>query len=84
MATLISWQSSGGSKGRCDAKCYDAANETCNCICGGKNHGAGRARAEKNTRELAESWMEAMSAQRPGETIGFDVPLQQRGFAFAR
>jgi hypothetical protein len=35
MVTLISYQSSGGDQGRCDAKCYDAREPDCDCICGG-------------------------------------------------
>ena len=58
MATLISYQSSGGDQGRCDAKCYDAREPDCDCICGGRNHGAGREQAIDNTRELAGSWID--------------------------
>ena len=60
--TLISYQSSGGDQGRCDAKCYDAHEEPCDCICGGRNHGAGREQAIENMRELAESWIEQARA----------------------
>lgn len=62
MTTLISYQSSGGDQGRCDAKCYDAAEEECDCICGGRNHGAGKQQAIENTRELAGSWLERARA----------------------
>jgi predicted RNase H-like HicB family nuclease len=62
MTTLISYQSSGGDQGRCDAKCYDAIEEPCDCICGGRNHGAGIEQALDNTRELAESWIERARA----------------------
>lgn len=48
--TLIALYTSEGCVGRCDAKCYDATEPSCNCICGGKNHGAGKARAIENTR----------------------------------
>ncbi|MBC8505231.1 MAG: hypothetical protein H8D34_10260 [Chloroflexi bacterium] len=58
MTTLISFSSSSGSQGRCDAKCYDAKHENCACICGGKNHGAGLDQAIENTRELAEQMVE--------------------------
>ncbi len=63
MVTLISYQSSGGDQGRCDAKCYDAHEEACDCICGGRNHGAGLEQATDNTRQLAESWVERASAE---------------------
>lgn len=62
MTTLISYHSSGGDQGRCDAKCYDAHEEPCDCICGGRNHGAGLEQATDNTRELAESWIERARA----------------------
>jgi hypothetical protein len=32
VTTLISYQSSGSDQGRCDAKCYDAADPDCTCI----------------------------------------------------
>jgi hypothetical protein len=62
MATLIAVYNSEGCVGRCDARCYDAEEPRCDCICGGKNHQAGRAQAEDNTRELAESWLDQMTA----------------------
>jgi hypothetical protein len=63
MTTLISYASSGGDQGRCDAKCYEAENEPCDCICQGRNHGAGLEQALDNTRELAESWIEHARAK---------------------
>ena len=57
MTTLISWQSTGGEAGRCDAKCYDAREPDCDCICGRRNHGAGREQALDNTRDLAQEWL---------------------------
>jgi hypothetical protein len=68
MVTLISYQSSGGDQGRCDAKCYDAEWDECDCICGGRNHGAGKQQALDNTRELAESWIEQARAN--GQDVG--------------
>jgi hypothetical protein len=58
MTTLISYQSSGGDQGRCDAKCYNAWGPECHCICQGGNHGLGRQEAIDNTREFARSWLE--------------------------
>ena len=57
MTTLVAVYNSDGCVGRCDAKCYDAVEPDCHCVCGGKNHGAGRAKAIANTRELALKWI---------------------------
>ena len=40
MATIMSWGNSKGTKGRCDAKCHNAAGTRCRCMCGGRFHGA--------------------------------------------
>ena len=58
MTSLIAVYNSEGCVGRCGARCYDAAEEPCECICQGRNHAAGRQQAIDNTRELAESWLE--------------------------
>lgn len=56
--TLISAGNNNGVYGRCDAKCYGAKHPDCNCICGGRNHGAGLDTAMANTQEFAEVMME--------------------------
>ena len=53
MTTLIAVYNSEGCVGRCDARCYEAKNGTCHCICGGKNHRAGLKQAAQNTLEGA-------------------------------
>ena len=62
MTTLIAVYNSEGCVGRCDARCYEAAEPDCDCICGGRNHGAGKEQAIDNTRELAEKWLEQARA----------------------
>jgi hypothetical protein len=57
MSTLIAVYNSEGCVGRCDAKCYDAKSPACDCICRGRNHGAGIERASETTRDIAESWV---------------------------
>jgi hypothetical protein len=42
MTTLIAVYNSDGCAGRCDSRCYDAEWDECDCICGGRNHGAGK------------------------------------------
>lgn len=49
MATLIEVRNSSGVVGRCDAKCYNATDPKCDCVCGGHNHGAGLKQAQENT-----------------------------------
>lgn len=53
----------GNSEGerRCDARCYDATGGTCDCCCGGKNHGAGLKKAKANVQELGEQWLEEIA-----------------------
>lgn len=68
MSTLIAVYNSEGCVGRCDARCYNAQHPDCDCICGGRNHGAGRDRAVENTRELASGWIEQARA----DGIDFD------------
>jgi hypothetical protein len=78
MSTLIAVYNSEGCVGRCDAKCYDATEPECDCICGGKNHGAGKQRATDNTRELAEQWIETYSKNHnlPGDAV-WSIPAAQ-------
>jgi hypothetical protein len=68
MTTLIAVYDSDGVVGRCDARCYNAADDECECICGGRNHAAGIEQATDNTRELAESWIEKARADDPAIT----------------
>jgi hypothetical protein len=58
MSTLIAVYSGTQCIGRCDAHCYDAVHPHCDCICGGKNHGVGKKKAEGNTLEYCEQWIE--------------------------
>lgn len=59
MATLLAVYNSEGCVGRCDANCYEAKSPDCQCVCGGRNHGAGLKQAMENTRELFEPMLEA-------------------------
>ncbi len=74
MATLIAVYNSEGCVGRCDAKCYNAVCEDCQCICGGVNHGVGQKIATENTQEMAEAWIDAWEREHPNEQWDFVVP----------
>lgn len=48
-------------RGRCDARCYDGDPQArCRCICGGTNHGKGRALAAANGRAIRRQWAAAV------------------------
>lgn len=57
MTTLIIVHTSHGCAGRCDARCYEAKDQACFCICNGKNHGMGLEQAITNTKEQAAAWI---------------------------
>ena len=42
MATIMTWSTPEGIKGRCDGRCHNATGTKCNCMCGGRFHGAAR------------------------------------------
>jgi hypothetical protein len=75
--TLIAVYNSEGCVGRCDAKCYQATDPVCDCICGGINHGAGLTKATGNTREMAEDWIERYSLENNLKGADWDVPAKQ-------
>lgn len=79
MTTLIEIRTSSGIVGRCDAKCHDAEHPQCDCICGGKNHGAGLEQARENTRELGEQWIERWEQEHPGQRGLLTDEVRQRG-----
>jgi hypothetical protein len=79
MTTLIAVYDSDGCRGRCDARCYEAKDDKCDCICGGRNHGAGRNQAIENTQELAEQWIDDYNQKHHGEEFTFKVkPIYQQ------
>ena len=74
MTTLIAVYNNDGCKGRCDARCYEAREPHCDCVCSGRNHGAGLERAVENTRELANGWIETYTQQNHIKTPRWEVP----------
>jgi len=56
--TLLAVYDSDSCVGRCDASCYEATGPCDGCVCGGVNHGAGRAQALANTRRYAYAWLD--------------------------
>lgn len=77
--TLIAVYKSSGDKGavcvgRCDARCYEASEPQCECICGGRNHGAGQQRAMDNTREMYAPWIEEYERRHQLNQVQWTIP----------
>lgn len=58
MSCLIYAHNGDHCTGKCDANCYEATGGTCDCICGGVNHGVGLKKAKENTAIMADKWIE--------------------------
>jgi len=62
--TLIYQRTGGGSVNKCDARCHNAVNPRCTCICGGRYHGKKesssdlRDAVEQHSRELTSTLKE--------------------------
>lgn len=67
MTTYMTWETSGGSKGRCDARCHNARKPKCKCACGGAMHGKARSMEpdafEKHKDEAAADIFFAMTVK---------------------
>lgn len=74
MTTLIAVYDGDGCRGRCDAHCYNATGDDCDCVCGGMNHGAGLRQATENTRQLAEVWVREYAARHHLESWRSEIP----------
>jgi hypothetical protein len=61
MPTLLALYHANTLLGRCDARCYNATSPaaTCDCICGGANHGVGYRQAHENSQRKGEAWLES-------------------------
>lgn len=64
MSTLLSINVGDRCIGRCDARCYDAKDTNCDCVCGGMNHGAGEQQAKTNTRDFWIEWTDDYSKKK--------------------
>jgi hypothetical protein len=80
VATVMQWGNSEGIQGRCDAKCHNATEPHCDCMCGGRYHGAGlqAGELERRVAEFGEEVVEAAQARARAE--GLD--LESFGFQF--
>jgi len=73
MATLMTWETSGGKKGRCDAKCHGATGSVCRCMCGGRYHGAAH-RPGGVEQAVRDTWEEAIEqAEQKAKAEGMEL-----------
>ncbi len=77
MTVLISLSSNRVVLHACGAKCYNASNSPCTCICMGMNHGVGLQTAiEKTRRDGAKATAAFMAAHPYAESyrVRFHLP----------
>lgn len=55
MATIFAVYNNDGCVGRCDAKCHEAKEPECHCICGGAFHGVGAKIAQDDRKYLSDA-----------------------------
>lgn len=77
MSTMIAVYNSSGLVGRCDAKCYQATEPHCTCICGGANHGKGFKQAMDNTSQMAEAWLDTYAKEKGLESWTAEIPARE-------
>lgn len=71
MATVITASNPGSWTRRCDEHCHSAEKPECDCICGGRYHGAKR-KAGGLVKAIENTSMEDLAA------LGFFGPLFQQ------
>jgi len=54
MTTYMTWETAGGKKGRCDAKCHNARGQKCRCMCRGNLHGSAIGKTPEEARRLRD------------------------------
>lgn len=79
MTTLISVRYGSGEVRRCDANCYDAKSKKCDCVCGGRNHGAGLERAAANVREDMKHYVDTLGGRNAKVSVDVDVDVLKQG-----
>jgi len=79
MATVMRWGTSDGEKGRCDAKCHEAREPECVCMCGGRFHGVAHQEGglEKALEDLWHEVWEAAQKRAKEEGVSLEaMPVQ--------
>lgn len=62
MSTVLSVYNSEGCVGRCDAKCHEAEQPACVCVCKGAFHGKGLKYAQTFSDALEQEFAENLTS----------------------
>ena len=77
MATVMSWRSSGGASGRCDARCHGAKLPKCVCMCGGRFHGSAN-RAGGVEQAVRDYWEDMVDeAEKKAKEKGLELETER-------
>jgi len=80
--TLISIHNSEDCVGRCDARCYEAKGDLCECCCGGMNHKKGLQVAMEQTQEHAKRLLVAFQGEHSEMVMKIIPKQEQEGLCF--
>ena len=74
MTTIMTWGNSSGIQGRCDDRCHNAKKPQCDCMCGGRYHGANRKPGglEAEVRKHGEEVLKEAKARAERDGLEFD------------
>jgi hypothetical protein len=72
MSVILTFTGKDGKTRRCDAKCYNAKGVKCQCICGGRGHGAGL----NDAIDHIVCWLDPASLDYPGPEYKLGKNLQ--------
>lgn len=77
MATIMSWQSSAGKRGRCDNRCHSAKLPKCVCCCGGRFHGSAN-QAGGVEQAVRDHWDDVLDeAQKKANEEGLELETER-------
>lgn len=79
MATVMTWGNSEGTQGRCDARCHNAVEWKCRCMCRGRYHGRASMKGgmDQAIREYGEEILEG--AKKRAAKEGFEIKAKDIG-----
>lgn len=80
MTTIYAVYNNNGCVGRCDARCHEAKQPECHCICGGAFHGVGGKIAFEDRKFLTdEEILEEARKLNKGGRLRVFRPVEQLG-----